>query len=62
MEATMTQTTIGEMIADWFYGAEGDDFAGMTVETYQAYSAIAEDVLTEASYVDEFALIQALSI
>jgi hypothetical protein len=60
----MTQTTIGEMIADWFYGAEGDDFAGMTVETYQAYSAIAEDVLVEkrSTAYDEFAFLQTATL
>lgn len=59
----MTQT-IGELIADWFYAAEGDDFAGMTVETYQTYAAIAEDVLVEnasAAY-DEYHMLNALSI
>ena len=59
----MTQT-IGELIADWFYGAEGDDFAGMTVETYRVYAAIAEDVLVEkcSTAYDEYHMVNALSI
>jgi len=64
MEATMSQTTIGEVIANYFYGINGDEAMQMSIETYQTYSAIADDVLVEQQdkAMEEYEILRAMQL